>query len=139
MFVFMPLAGRKGTAALYPLGARLGGWEEGRGPGRLGRSLLSGCMYEIGRTEAEMARSADVARALIPRSVTAALGLPIADALGAPLPIAAAAIVCTGINDAIADAAMSLLKYAWSATCKKEVDVLLAERRTNCTASFVLR
>ena len=78
--------------------------------------MLSCCTYEVVRTEAELARSADVARALIPRSVTAALGLPIADALGAPLPIAAAAIVCTGITVAIADAAMSALKYAWSAT-----------------------
>lgn len=39
---------------------------------------------------------ADVARALVPRAVTAALALPIAEGLGAPLAVTAAAVVCTG-------------------------------------------
>ena len=40
--------------------------------------------------------SAEVGRAVVPRSVTAALALPIAAALDAPLPVTAAAVVCTG-------------------------------------------
>lgn len=39
---------------------------------------------------------AEVSRALVPRSVTAALALPIAEGLGAPLAVTAAAVVCTG-------------------------------------------
>lgn len=42
----------------------------------------------------------DIARAIIPRSVTAALGLPIAESLGAQLSTTAAAIVCTGMMGA---------------------------------------
>ena len=38
----------------------------------------------------------DVARALVPRSVTAALALPIAEGLGAHSSVTAAAVVCTG-------------------------------------------
>lgn len=43
----------------------------------------------------------DIVKAIIPRSVTAALGLPIAESFGAPQSIAAAAIVCTGMTGAL--------------------------------------
>lgn len=36
---------------------------------------------------------------MVPRSVTAALALPIAASLDAPLPVTAAAVVCTGRPD----------------------------------------
>lgn len=38
-----------------------------------------------------------ISRALVPRSATAALALPIAESLDAPLPVTAAAVTCTGV------------------------------------------
>ena len=38
-----------------------------------------------------------LARALVPRSVTVALALPIAERLGAPAPVVAACVVLTGL------------------------------------------
>ena len=40
---------------------------------------------------------ADLARALVPRSITVALALPIAAQLGAPAPIVAAGVCLTGL------------------------------------------
>lgn len=53
-----------------------------------------------------------VARGLVPRSATLALALPIADELGAPLQITAAAVALTGLVGAnIAPQFLSLLRF----------------------------
>ena len=54
--------------------------------------------------------SPEISRALAPRSVTVALALPIAQALGAPAPIAAAGVVLTGLLGA--NCAQALLDAA---------------------------
>ena len=53
-----------------------------------------------------------LARALVPRSVTVALALPIAERLGAPAPVVAACVVLTGLLGAnLAQARIHLQNY----------------------------